>query len=491
MNQRSHSFIANFLGRFDLKVKFVFLMVLMTVSVLLAGGMLTYRQDSKLHLGNLQNKLTVLAKVLGNNAAAALEFQNREDALEILRALSDEPSIRAAYLFEASGKVLAEYRLEGEPSYPPEAESKSARVDINPERLSIVQPISHDGKFIGTIYLSSNFQQLNAMKRFRLKFGAMIFAGVLIGTICLALIAQRYLVAPVVDLALLAERIGRQKEFSLRAQVHSKDELGMLAENFNSMLDELHDRERELKKNTMQLQTSNQQLEQFANIAAHDLQEPLRKVRAYADRLVTKCRTELSEQGKEYLASLDRSVARMQTLVSDLLEFSRVKTRAKPFSKTDLREVVNSVISDLQVRITETGGRVEVGDLPTIDADTIQIQQVLQNLIANGLKFYRKSEQPLIAVSSRILPAAPDGGRNETELCEIIVKDNGIGFDEKYLDRIFDPFQRLHNREDYEGTGMGLAICRRIIERHQGTITARSTPNQGSAFIVTLPTKQV
>ena len=181
----------------------------------------------------------------------------------------------------------------------------------------------------------------------------------------------------------------------------------------------------------------------------------------------------------------------MTTLVADLLEFSRVSSKGKPFSPVNLNEVITGVVSDLETRLSQTGGRVEILDLPTVASDPIQMRQLLQNLIGNALKFHRKGEAPLVRVSAELVDAVDESGRATTGgMCRLSVADNGIGFDEKYLDRVFTIFQRLHGRGEYEGNGIGLAICRRIVERHGGTITAQSTPGKGATFIVTLPLLQ-
>ena len=228
------------------------------------------------------------------------------------------------------------------------------------------------------------------------------------------------------------------------------------------------------------LEQSNRDLQEFAYIASHDLQEPLRKVLAFGDRLAKKYGDVLDETGRDYLKRMRDASQRMQTLINDLLTFSRVSTRAQPFTKVDLNALIQDVISDLEIQIDRTVGKVEISDLPMIEGDSTQMHQLLQNLINNGLKFHKEDIPPIVQVSMKI-------SRNK---CQIFVKDNGIGFEKQYLDRIFKPFQRLHNRQEYEGSGMGLAICRRIVERHSGEITATSALGKGSTFIVTLPIYQ-
>ncbi|BAZ49717.1 multi-sensor signal transduction histidine kinase [Nostoc sp. NIES-4103] len=244
-----------------------------------------------------------------------------------------------------------------------------------------------------------------------------------------------------------------------------------------------------LEKETRQRQElarSNEQLQQFAFIASHDLQEPLRKIKTFGERLKTSCSDSISEQGHDYLERMQNAALRMQSLIEDLLTLSRVTTRAQPFVSVNLAQTAQEVLSDLEVRIQQSKGRVELGDLPTIKADPVQMRQLLQNLIGNALKFHRQEVPPIVKIYSQFLNNQSDQVTVNSEMCEIVVEDNGIGFEEKYIDRIFNIFQRLHGRQEYEGTGIGLAICRKIAERHHGSITAQSKPQQGAKFIVRL-----
>jgi light-regulated signal transduction histidine kinase (bacteriophytochrome) len=268
--------------------------------------------------------------------------------------------------------------------------------------------------------------------------------------------------------------------------------LGQLANQIGLALAQAQLLEQETRQR-QELTRSNRELQQFASIASHDLQEPLRKIQAFGNRLKEKYGETLTDQGRDYLERMQNAAQRMQTLIDDLLTLSRITTKAQPFVPVNLTQVTQEVLSDLEVRIQQTEGRVEVAELPTIDADPLQMRQLLQNLISNALKFHRDEEPQVVKIYSQRLENPenhPTEGSTVTEFCQIIVEDRGIGFDEKYLDRIFNVFQRLHSRSEYEGTGMGLAICRKIAERHGGSLTGKSTPGQGAKFIVTLPIKQ-
>ncbi len=243
----------------------------------------------------------------------------------------------------------------------------------------------------------------------------------------------------------------------------------------------VEERTAELEDSMRKLEESNQALQDFASIASHDMQEPLRKVQAFGNMLKNQCCASLDTEGKDYLDRMLSATGRMHSLLTSLLEYSRVSTRANPFEEVELKELIGEVLSDLEVRIHQNGGSVKVGELPAIEADPTQMRQLFQNLIGNALKFHKEGEKPVVKVHAR----------NENDHHIIEVEDNGIGFEEKYLDKIFAPFQRLHGRSgSYQGTGMGLAICKKIVERHGGAITARSAPGQGSTFVIMLPVGQ-
>lgn len=249
----------------------------------------------------------------------------------------------------------------------------------------------------------------------------------------------------------------------------------------------------ELKTREAELEKSNHELQQFASVASHDLQEPLRKIEAFGNRLKGLCDDQLGEEATLYLDRMQSSTQRMRNLINDLLSYSRVTTKSRPIEQCDLKIIAAEVVSDLQFQVEESGGRVEIGDLAMIEADAMQIRQLLQNLISNALKFRRTDIAPVVKVSGRIAggskhPAGPLPLSGK--LYELTVSDNGIGFDMEYAERIFVIFQRLHNRSEYEGTGIGLATCRKIVEKHGGVLYATSTLGEGSAFTAVLPMKQ-
>lgn len=272
-------------------------------------------------------------------------------------------------------------------------------------------------------------------------------------------------------------------------------EKGLVA--IEGLITDISDRiraEQKLQLYAVKLKKSNRELEDFAHVASHDLQEPLRKVRTFGDRLMSKYGDRLGVNGRDYIARMQNASARMQTLISDLLAYSRVTTKTQPFTRINLEALVKEVLSDLEVRIEEVRARIEIGNLPVLWADPLQMRQLFQNLIGNALKFHVKNRPPLVKIYG--LQSAPPGpskqmsDRAKPPRVHIVVEDNGIGFDDKQAERIFGVFQRLHGKQEYEGTGVGLAVCKKIAETHGGSIVAQGCPGKGAKFTVSLATPQ-
>lgn len=237
-----------------------------------------------------------------------------------------------------------------------------------------------------------------------------------------------------------------------------------------------------LARINQELARANAELQDFAFVASHDLQEPLRKIQAFGERLNVRAGGALDENSRDYLERMLNAAGRMRTMIDDLLALSRITTRGRSFENVDLQAIVTNVLSDLEVRIERSGATVEVNELPVIEADPMQMHQLFLNLITNSLKFSQNGSSPQVRVYSEF-------SQNKKSVM-ITIEDHGIGFDEQYAERIFQPFQRLHGVGQYEGSGIGLAICKKIVERHSGAISAHSSPGAGSVFTVTLPIKQ-
>lgn len=248
----------------------------------------------------------------------------------------------------------------------------------------------------------------------------------------------------------------------------------------------------QLEETNHALEISNNDLQQFASVASHDLQEPLRKVRIYSDLLKRIYFTELTAGGREYVEKIITSSARMNTLITDVLNYSKLSGSKNQYEHTDLKLLVTELLDDFEIMIKEKNAVITIEYLPCIEANPGQMRQVFQNLINNALKFSKKDTFPRITINAKhfLQTNTTAESQKEEEFCAVSIKDNGIGFDEKYANNIFTLFKRLHNKDQYQGTGIGLSITKKIIEKHNGTVTVKSKEGEGSEFTIALPVLQ-
>lgn len=294
--------------------------------------------------------------------------------------------------------------------------------------------------------------------------------------------------------SILITRDGSMKSVEVFGKV-LKDQQGAAAKVLGTVRDvtRLKEYEQELEVKVQELNRSNHELEEFAYVASHDLQEPLRKLTTFGERLKNKCADQLSEEGTLYLKRMMASAENMRILIDNLLEFSRVTGTQNPFERKDLNEVVEDVLNDQYLDVEEGKAEIEVHNLPSVEMVTPQMRQLFGNLLSNAIKFRRKGIIPRITIKSEKLTKTEKDKlklRNGNLYYRIMVTDNGIGFEEAYTEKIFQLFQRLHGKAEYPGSGMGLAICRKITDNHKGLIMVASTPGQGSTFSIILPETQ-
>ena len=248
---------------------------------------------------------------------------------------------------------------------------------------------------------------------------------------------------------------------------------------------------RQLVENIDRLEAANKNLDRFAFMSSHDLQEPLRKICTFSDLLYSKYKTVFEDDAHRYISRIQKSAQRMQTLIKDILQFSKVSSDKTSFVRTDMNVVLEDVLTEMESKVQEQNAKISIKPLPALDVNPGLIAALFSNLVGNAIKYRKKDVDPTIHIYAQEDTVA-EGKNNLNEsgkgkYCKIFVEDNGIGFEQKYAEQVFDMFVRLHGNSEYEGTGIGLALCKQIAEHHQGHISALSKENEGTTFIVSLP----
>ena len=438
--------------------------------------------------------LMVRAEIIAANSTAALAFQDEADAREILSALGKDQHMAAACVYDKDGRVFASYPADAPTSlFPTAPEQQGYR--FGDAEVIVFQPVVHDGRRLGTVYLKSDLSAMS--EKFRLY--TMLVLGVIAGSIVLAFALstwlQKRISKPILALAEIARCVSEHQDYTLRAQKHGESEIGLLADSFNDMLGQIQQRDASLRKKegeigklnaeleqrviqrTAELEAANKDLEAFSYSVSHDLRAPLRAIDGFSRILQEDYSDKLDEDGNRILKVVSQNAQKMGQLIDDLLAFSRLGRKAVELSPIDMTDLARSALEDLNASDSASRPQVKIARIPPAQGDRVLIRQVFINLLSNATKYSRLKERPLVEI----------GGTTENGNNIYYVKDNGAGFDMKYANKLFGVFQRLHGPEEFEGTGVGLAIVQRIIHRHGGKVWAEAEVNQGATFYFTLP----
>ncbi len=460
---------------------------LLTCASFSAYEFFTFRQST---IANL----TMVGSILASNSTAALTFANPEDAAEILAALQANPHIRAAGLYDENGKLLAQYPLDLRPgALPAKPEVDGNR--FNGEFLISFQPVVYESKRIGTLYLKSDMDAM--YDRFAL-YGCIV-AAVAVASFLLAYglsrRLQRQITQPVLDLTNTAIAVAVRGDYSVRAPMTGDGEFVVLTGAFNQMLDRIHDGDRALRytqeelrclnseleervqERTRKLAEANKELESFSYSVSHDLRAPLRAIDGFSRILLEDYATKLDADGKRVLDVIRSNTQNMGRLIDDLLAFSRLGRKQIEASPINMRDLADDVFQQLKFGLTDQKIQFKLAPLPATTGDPALIRQVFVNLLSNAAKYSKPRAETVIEVNAR----AENGD------CIYYVKDNGVGFDMTYSQKLFGVFQRLHSVEEFEGTGVGLAIVQRIVHRHGGRVWAEGKVDEGATFYFSLP----
>jgi signal transduction histidine kinase len=431
-------------------------------------------------------QLSIQAKIISSNSTAALAFDSRGDANEILSALKAEPHIVVAAIFDKKGNLFAFYPQDYPSSNLPNVSFNEVYRFEETHLISFV-PIIQNDHTLGVLYLKSD---MNAMYD-RLRLYAMIVGFVVVVSFIVAYFfsnwLQRSISQPILSLAETARIISEKKDYSVRAQKTEENETGLLTDAFNQMLSEIQAQneqiqlfnqnlEQTIRKRTQDLEDANKEMESFSYSVSHDLRAPLRSINGYAHILLEEYSEQLGAHGMKTLGTIIRNGARMSQLIDDLLSFSKLGKQSVKKVKLDMNAIAQNVWEDSKGQFAHNVN-IQINPLPAVLGDSSMMRQVMHNLISNALKYSMKKDKVKIEI----------GSYNENGRHVYYVKDNGAGFDMKYYDKLFGVFQRLHNANEFEGTGVGLALVHRVISKHEGNVWAEAKENEGATFYFSLP----
>jgi signal transduction histidine kinase len=467
-----------FLRHLPLQKKIVTVTMLSAVAALLLTGGALFSYELRGYRSKLESDVTTLARIIGANSVAAISFGDRTSATETLGALRAEPQILAACIYGLDGQTLATFsRSEFSTSFPrAPGPDGFKRVD---EHLTYFGAIDDERELrrVGTLFFEVDYSGV----RDRLLSYAGILAAVLaaasIVAFALSTLLQRIISQPIIDLAQATKRVSDQRDYTLRVSNPSRDELGQLVAGFNEMLHQIQIRDAAVQEKNDALQVANKELESFSYSVSHDLRAPLRHVQGYVSMLKTSMEGKLTEKPLRFLKVIDEASVQMGQLIDDLLDFSRMGRSEMRSTRVALESLIPECIQLLDDSMRGRNIIWKISPLPVVTGDPSMLRQVIANLISNAVKYSRHRDPAEIEIGT----AGDEGGR-----AVVFIRDNGAGFDMSYADKLFGVFQRLHRADEFEGTGIGLAIVRRVISRHGGRVWAEAIPDKGATFYFTL-----
>lgn len=457
--------------------------LLLTCAAFVTYDLLTFRRASA-------RQLATLGEVIATNSTAVLAFENSDDATEVLRALQAERHIVAAALYDKRGRLFARYPAGAmEEVFPTQPGADGYRFgDGVLEGFAPVVQVK--GNRLGTLYLRSDLEAMHARLRLYAGIAALIAAVLSVVAYGLSRRLQQQISRPILALAETARKVSNESDYSVRAQKLGEDELGLLTDAFNRMLEQIEaqnlalqrakdELEGRVRERTAELERANKGLEAFAYSVSHDLRTPLRAVIGLSDVLRRQAADQLTPDAQRCLALIQRGTREMDELIDRILAFSRMGHDVVSHDTVDLALLTRETYADLEGEQRGRTIELRIGEMPPVRGDGALLRHVLVNLLSNALKFTRPRAKPVIEVGALEMP---DGTGHV-----YFVRDNGVGFDPRDADRLFGVFQRLHHPREFEGSGVGLAMVRRIIERHGGTIWAEGRPDAGATIYFRLP----
>jgi signal transduction histidine kinase len=423
---------------------------------------------------------------VGSNSVSALLFNDPPTAEVTLGALRAVPSIVSADIYALDGQRFAHYQRDETsgihgPDTIPRDESDTVRFDA--QQMALVRRIVFQGKPVGGVAIRSDFSELDARRGQYIGLVAMVLLMSLVAALLLSWLAQRVISAPIVQLADLARAVAHDEDYSVRAPATARtDEIAVLVEAFNGMLTKIQaahvELEARVQQRTAELEVVNAELEAFSYSVSHDLRAPLRHVTGFATLLQERAQAELDPECNRYVQTISEAAKRMGQLIDDLLAFSRIGRGEFVRRSVPLNELVKEAQDEVTAGLASRDIEWQIADLPAVEGDPAMLRLVLINLLSNAVKYTSPRSHTRIEIGTRV-------GTDDDVI--IFVRDNGVGFDMEYADKLFGVFQRLHNADEFDGTGIGLANVRRIVQRHDGRVWAEGEVDHGATFSFSLP----
>ena len=474
----------------SIRRKLTWAIMLTSTIVLLLTGIAFMAYEFTTFRSRIEANVRTVADIVALNSAAALAFQHTNDAHLVLDSLRAYPNAVHAALYTPDGRLFAAYVRPSAPAVPETMPPRhTARFEAS--HFLVYQPVIYGGKLQGTFYLSYSLTTLYEQFRLYGSMVLMVLAGSSLAALVLSSFLQKRISQPILKLARIAREISGRKDYSVRAEKTGNDELGVLTESFNHMLSQIQQRddalrekeerlrtlnadlERRVQERTAELTEANRELEAFTYSVAHDLRAPLRHIAAFSQILQEEVGNKMPPSAVDLSNRIRTAVYQMGRLVDDLLNLARIGRQELRRQPTELPPIVEEVIAGFKSELESRNVEFRVGALPVVKCDPALMHYVFTNLISNAIKYTRPRNHAVIEIAQ-----AAGNGHGQT----IFVRDNGVGFSMEYADKLFGVFQRLHRAEQFEGTGVGLAIVERIIRKHGGKVWADAEPDKGATF---------
>jgi len=457
----------NWFNKLSLRIKLLIVIQTVSAITLIAGLLFELKSTNKIIKDETISSLRTISKLIAEICSLPLHFEDRLDLQLQLNRIKSISEIKYVCVWDKNGKLFYEENL-SEKKYKTPAIFKDTTFRLTDDLLEIIEPIYVNSKTIGHLYLRTSVAL--SLKNQNLIINlSILFCVLTLLSLLLSNKLQRIVLQPIRKLAAFTRYVGSSKNYKARLQVSSSDEFGQVKQDFNNMLETIDYYVQELERN-------NKDLEEFNYVASHDLKEPLRTISRYCDLLKSDLPANLPKDAEDDIRFISDAALRLDMLVSDLLELSRTGRKELITKKLNLSESLKNAMDNLNAMIEDTNAKITYNIDITVSIDAVLITNLFQNLINNAIKF-QHNKIPEITIKHKI----------SENIVTISVADNGIGIEPQYRDLIFVPFKRLHSFAKYKGSGIGLAICKKIIEKHGGKIWVESEYGNGSIFYFTLP----